>query len=186
MANTFKEVNKKFIDNFNKNFYIPPTNTSVPTIEELIMKNKKKVNTDGMKVTKSDAEKDKVIEPGNMNVVNTAKQYLGTPYVWGGTSPSGFDCSGLMQYAYSKNGISIPRTSQEQFKSGTSVDKNNLIAGDLVFFSGSSGSPSAPGHVGMYIGNGQFIQAPKTGDVVKISNLSDRGDYVGARRYSLH
>ena len=60
--------------------------------------------------------------------------------------------------------------------------KNNLQEGDLVFFRGSGGSASAPGHVGIYIGNGQYIQAPKTGDVVKISNLSGRSDYVGARR----
>lgn len=121
---------------------------------------------------------------GSNSVVNTAKSFLGTPYVWGGTTPDGFDCSGLVQYAYAQNGINIPRTSQEQFKSGKSVNKDNLQAGDLVFFKGSDGTSSAPGHVGMYIGNGQFIQAPKTGDVVKISNLSDRSDYVGARRYA--
>ena len=121
---------------------------------------------------------------GNNALVNTAKKYLGTPYVWGGTSPKGFDCSGLMQYTYSQNGISIPRTAREQFKSGTAVSQGNLQPGDLVFFKGSKGSAEAPGHVGMYVGNGQYIQSPKTGDVVKISNLSSRKDYVGARRYS--
>lgn len=117
------------------------------------------------------------------NVVSIAKQFLGTPYVWGGTTPKGFDCSGLMQYAYKQMGIDIPRVSQDQFKSGTAVDKSQLKPGDLVFFKGSSGTATAPGHVGMYIGNGQYIQAPKTGDVVKISDLSARSDYVGARRY---
>ena len=118
------------------------------------------------------------------SLVNTAKKYLGTKYVWGGAAPGGFDCSGLMQYVYKQNGISIPRVSQQQFKTGTAVSKENLKAGDLVFFKGSDGSAQAPGHVGMYIGNGQYIQAPKTGDVVKISNLSGRNDYVGARRIS--
>jgi len=118
------------------------------------------------------------------SLVDTAKKYLGTPYVWGGASPKGFDCSGLMQYTYSQNGISIPRTAREQFKSGTAVSQGNLRPGDLVFFKGSKGSAEAPGHVGMYVGNGQYIQSPKTGDVVKISNLSSRKDYVGARRYS--
>lgn len=116
-------------------------------------------------------------------VVNTAAQYLGVPYVWGGTTPQGFDCSGLMQYAYAQNGISIPRTSQEQFKAGTPIDINQMQPGDLVFFSGSSGSPSAPGHVAMYAGNGNIIEAPQTGDVVKVRPLSEKSAPVGARRY---
>lgn len=115
--------------------------------------------------------------------VDTAKKYLGTPYVWGGASPSGFDCSGLMQYVYAQNGIKIPRVSQDQFKSGSAVKSGNLAPGDLVFFKGYTKDAQNPGHVGMYIGGGKYIQAPKTGDVVKVSSLSDRSDYVGARRY---
>lgn len=115
-------------------------------------------------------------------LVESAKKYLGTQYVYGGTSPDGFDCSGLMQYVAKENGINISRVAADQYKNGTAVDKNNLQPGDLVFFVGSQGSTTNPGHVGMYIGNGQYIQAPKTGDVVKISNLSARKDYVGARR----
>lgn len=115
-------------------------------------------------------------------IVAAAKQYLGTPYVYGGTSSSGVDCSGLVQLAAKASGIDIPRTTYDQINVGQAVSKNNLQEGDLVFFKGSGGSASAPGHVGIYIGNGQYIQAPKTGDVVKISNLSGRSDYVGARR----
>lgn len=115
-------------------------------------------------------------------IVAAAKQYLGTPYVYGGTSSSGVDCSGLVQLAAKASGIDIPRTTYDQINVGQAVSKNNLQEGDLVFFRGSGGSTSAPGHVGIYIGNGQYIQAPKTGDVVKISNLSGRSDYVGARR----
>ena len=113
-------------------------------------------------------------------MVNVAKKYLGTPYSWGGTSPSGFDCSGLVQYAASKVGISVPRTTYEQVQGGREVSKNNLQPGDLVFF----GSSSDPHHVGIYIGGGQYIHSPKTGDVVKVSSLNGRSDYLTARRYT--
>lgn len=115
-------------------------------------------------------------------LVNTAKKYLGTKYVWGGTSPSGFDCSGLIQYVLAENGIDISRTTYDQVNEGKAVSKSQLQPGDIVFFKGSGGSASAPGHVGMYIGNGQYLHAPSTGDVVKISNLNSRSDYVCARR----
>ncbi len=108
---------------------------------------------------------------GNNGIVSTASKYIGVPYVWGGTSPDGFDCSGLVQYVMNKNGISVPRTSQEQFKAGTAVSKNDLQPGDAVFFKGSGGSSSAPGHVGIYVGGGQYIQAPRTGDTVKYSSF---------------
>ncbi len=110
--------------------------------------------------------------------VQIAEQYQGVPYVWSGTDPSGFDCSGLVQYVYKQLGIELDRTSQEQINDGTAVSKNELQPGDLVFF----GDPSAPHHVGIYVGGDEYIQAPKTGDVVKISDLSARDDYAGARR----
>lgn len=115
-------------------------------------------------------------------LVRGAKQFLGVKYVWGGEDPSGFDCSGLMQYVYHQFGINVPRVSQAQFQAGMKIDPAQAQPGDMVFFR-SSGSATAPGHVGMALGNGQFIQAPRTGDVVKISNLADRSDLVGVRRY---
>ena len=108
-------------------------------------------------------------------VVGVALQYLGTPYVWGGSSPGGFDCSGLVEYVYNQVGVSLPHNAAAQFGYGTPVPESDLQPGDLVFFDGL-------GHVGIYIGGGQYIHAPHTGDVVKISNLSDHGGYDGARR----
>jgi peptidoglycan DL-endopeptidase CwlO len=110
-------------------------------------------------------------------VVGIAMQYLGTPYVYGGASPSGFDCSGFVMYVYAQVGVSLPHNAAAQYGSGTPVDRSQLQAGDLVFFNGL-------GHNGIYIGGGQFIHSPHTGDVVKISSLSGWYDstYVGARR----
>jgi TP901 family phage tail tape measure protein len=116
-------------------------------------------------------------------IFDFANNYLGTPYVFGGESPGGFDCSGLMWYAYQHFGISIPRLSQEQFAYGKPV--SNPRVGDLVFFR-SSGTNSAPGHVGMYAGNGMFLEAPYTGASVRYSYLANRSDYVGARAYTYH
>lgn len=114
------------------------------------------------------------------SVVAYAEQFLGVPYLWGGTSPSGFDCSGLVYYVYAHFGISIPRTSQFQFGYGTPVSQSQLQPGDLVFF--HNDGTGLPGHVGMYIGGGNIIQAPQTGDVVKITPLSYMNGYMGARR----
>lgn len=111
-------------------------------------------------------------------VASMAQQYLGTPYVWGGKTPDGFDCSGFVQYVYNQLGFSLTRTTYTQVDEGSEIDKNNLRQGDLVFFKKNGDIH----HVGIYIGNGQFIHAPQTGEVVKISNLSDRTDYYTARR----
>ena len=108
--------------------------------------------------------------------VAAAMQYLGTPYVWGGASPGGFDCSGLTQYAYAQVGVSITHYTGSQWNEGVRVPADQLLPGDLVFFH------SDLGHMGMYIGNGQMIHAPQTGDVVKISPLSYVSEYQGAVR----
>ena len=99
-------------------------------------------------------------------VINEAFKYLGVPYVWGGTTPYGFDCSGYMQYIYRTIGVSLPRVSESQQFYGTRIPISEIKPGDLVFW----GTPAY--HVGMYIGKGQFIHAPQTGDVVKIQNLN--------------
>ena len=117
---------------------------------------------------------------GHPEVVAIALGFIGVPYVWGGSSPSGFDCSGLTQYCYRQVGISLPRTSQSQYNAGQHIARDRLDLlrpGDLVFF----GRPRIH-HVGMYIGSGNFVHAPSTGDVVKISSLAARSDYVGATR----
>ena len=111
-------------------------------------------------------------------VVGIAMQYLGTPYVWAGASPAGFDCSGFTMYVFAQVGVSLPHFSGGQYSMGVPVAYSQLQPGDLVFFEGL-------GHVGIYIGGGQFIHSPHTGDVVKISSLAEAyyaGSYVGARR----
>ena len=127
---------------------------------------------------------DAVVTSGSgtgQSIVNTAMQYLGVPYVWGGTSPSGFDCSGLVQYVCKKNGISVARVAADQRNCGTYVSRENLRPGDLVFFA-KGGSIH---HVGIYVGNGNMIHAPQTGDVVKISSINTEyriAQYAGAVR----
>lgn len=114
-------------------------------------------------------------------LVNEAAKYLGTKYVYGGSSPSGFDCSGLVQYACRKQGISVGRSSRDQFNNGVAVSRDELQPGDLVFFK-SGGSIS---HVGIYAGNGQMIHSPQTGKTVcytSINSTSRQKSYAGARR----
>lgn len=107
-------------------------------------------------------------------VVEYAKKFLGIPYVWGGTTTSGFDCSGLTQYVFNNFGIKIGRTTWDQIKSGKRIDMSAIKEGDLIFF-GSYSDPNNSTHVGIYIGNDEFIHAPKPGEVVKISKLSTYG-----------
>ena len=106
-------------------------------------------------------------------VLEYAAQFLGTPYVYGGSSPSGFDCSGFTSYVFNNTVGSIPRVAQSQFNATTHVSREELLPGDLVFFGSSASSIS---HVGIYVGDDTFIHSPHTGDVVKYESLS--GNYA--------
>lgn len=118
-------------------------------------------------------------------LVKTAKRFIGIPYRWGGTTAeNGFDCSGLTMVSYRLNGLNLPRVSRNQFKAGKWISKAKLRQGDLVFFATKGGTRVT--HVGMYVGNGNFIHAPRTGKDVRIEKLSNRffaKTYVGGRTY---
>jgi cell wall-associated NlpC family hydrolase len=120
--------------------------------------------------------------PKIQSILNTAQNLLGTPYVWGGTTTKGFDCSGFVQYVYGQNGYSLTRTTYTQWDNdGRFVSKSNLVPGDLVYF----GSGSSPSHVGLYVGNGMMIHSPRTGDVVKYTTIESgyySNCYLGAKR----
>jgi cell wall-associated NlpC family hydrolase len=121
-----------------------------------------------------------VVPPSQVGsrVVGIAEQYLGLPYVWGAAGPYAFDCSGLVTYVFAQVGLSLPHFAAAQWNYGVYVPKDQLEPGDLVFFENL-------GHVGIYVGAGQYIQAPHPGDVVKITPLSDpwsESNYFGAKR----
>jgi cell wall-associated NlpC family hydrolase len=115
------------------------------------------------------------------DVRTEALKYQGVPYVWGGTTPRGFDCSGFVQYVFKSHGIALPRTSKEQYGIGTYVSKSNLKAGDLVFFNTEGNGVS---HLGIYIGNNQFIHASTSKGVIitSLSNTYWSPKYYGAKR----
>lgn len=138
------------------------------------------------KLTSINSEINSILNPpnrggaGQSSIVNYAMKFLGTPYEWGGNGPNTFDCSGFVKYVYKQFGVNLNRVACDQATQGTPVSRENLQPGDLVFF-------KRPGevihHVGMYVGNGNYIHAPQTGDVIKISVLDYRSDYYCARRY---
>lgn len=112
-----------------------------------------------------------------------ARNMVGKPYVYGGNSPQGFDCSGLVQYSYLRAGISVPRTTRSQLKAGLPITTRSLRAGDLVFFDQEGRKFS---HVGIYIGDGRFVHAPSSGKQVRIDRLDRRywqDHFVAARRF---
>lgn len=120
---------------------------------------------------------------GRGTLITTAQKYMGVPYVWGGETPDGFDCSGFTQYVMKENSITIPRTAADQFAAGTPVDKANLQVGDMVFF--TTYKPGAS-HVGFYMGDGKFIHASSAAKAVTVSRLDEAyytQHYIGARRY---
>ena len=118
-------------------------------------------------------------------LVRTALRFLGVPYRWGGTDgEDGFDCSGLTMVSYRLNGLNLPRVSASQFQAGRSVSPSQLRKGDLVFFATSGGRRVS--HVGMYIGDGKFVHAPRSGQTVRVEALSNpyfQRTYLGARTY---
>jgi hypothetical protein len=129
-------------------------------------------------------------QPGNNDplraeIVATAEQYLGVPYRWGGESPrTGFDCSGLTMVVYRLNGFDLPRSSKQQWRSGTPIKRSQLAQGDLVFFATAGGRRVS--HVGIYTGDNKFLHAPGKGRTIRISSLSSkyyRSRYLGARTY---
>ena len=111
--------------------------------------------------------------------LKVAKNLIGTPYVYGGSTPAGFDCSGFTMYCYAKAGISLTHNAQAQYNQTKSVSTKDMKKGDLVFFGGSTGNIT---HVGIYVGNGKFIHSPQTGEYVRIDSLSSRSNFVGATR----
>ncbi len=115
-------------------------------------------------------------------ILKTALGMVGVPYRSGGTDPSGFDCSGLVQYVFAHHGISVPREVRDQARLGTKIPADAIAAGDLLFFSTVSSGPS---HVAIAIGNGLFVHAPSSRGVVRVERLDSsywRARYVGARR----
>ena len=119
------------------------------------------------------------------SLVRTAHDFIGVPYLWGGASAeTGFDCSGLTMTVYQLNGLDLPRHSRTQYDAGDTIDRNDLEKGDLVFFA-TRGSGKVS-HVGIYIGDGQFIHAPSRGKTIRIESLSTEyfaRNYVGAKKY---
>lgn len=113
-------------------------------------------------------------------IADTALDYVGVPYVWGGTTPSGFDCSGFINYTYNKAGISLPRTTSDMYQKGQAVSKSALKEGDLVFFTTYKAGPS---HAGIYLGNGKFVHAGDSGvQVAALSNPYWTKTYYGSKR----
>ena len=118
-------------------------------------------------------------------LVNTAKDFIGVPYLWGGSSPDdGFDCSGLTMTVYQLNGLNLPRNSARQFEVGDSISKSNLQKGDLVFF--ALKGESSVSHVGIYIGDDKFIHASSQGGKIRVDSLSSNyftNQYIGSKTY---
>jgi cell wall-associated NlpC family hydrolase len=118
-------------------------------------------------------------------LIKTAESFVGVPYLWGGISPNtGFDCSGLSMTVYQLNGLDLPRSSKEQYETGTPIERNDLLKGDLVFFATSGKNKVA--HVGIYLGDGRFIHAAGRGKNIRVDNLSKnfyKKTYLGGRTY---
>jgi cell wall-associated NlpC family hydrolase len=123
-----------------------------------------------------------VLDPLRLQVIFSAMQQVGVPYAWGGATPSGFDCSGLVQYVYRNAGLALPRTAAEQLGAASPLPLRDAVPGDLLFFR-DQGSTS---HVGIYIGDGRFVHAPRTGRTVSLETFEGsaywRARFAGAGR----
>ena len=115
------------------------------------------------------------------SIVAEAREFVGLPYLWGGTSGFGYDCSGFTYSIYNEYGVTIPRDAGQQAVHGTSLAEDSLAPGDLVFFSDYAGGPIA--HVGIYVSDGDMIDSPDTGSAVRIEPVSSNPFYAGARSY---
>ena len=113
--------------------------------------------------------------PAGTEVATVAREMIGAPYRWGGETPEGFDCSGLVYYAYGQNGVRVPRTSVEQHRAAERIDLRDALPGDLVFFR----EAWTVSHVGIYLGDGRFVHAPNHGQPVKVSRVDE--DYYRVR-----
>ena len=146
--------------------------------EQNTVQSSRSSNTTGKKNTNSSINRG--VNKSSSQVANYAYNFLGRPYVYGANGPNAFDCSGFTSYVYRHFGVSLPRTARSQFSAGSAVSRDNLAPGDLVFFN----TVGYLGHVGLYIGGGDFIHAASSGRV-KISSLNEgyyRTRYAGARR----
>jgi cell wall-associated NlpC family hydrolase len=122
-----------------------------------------------------------LLDPRRTQVIFTAMQMVGVPYLWGGSTPAGFDCSGLVQYAYANAGLQVPRTAAEQFATATPLTLEDAVAGDLLFFN----DRSRTSHVAIYLGEGRFVHAPNGGSSVSLDKLETsywRSHFSGAGR----
>ena len=169
-----KEAQKKLITELNikENNLVSKINTSP------VVANNSVTKTNEMKKTAAKYTLSRGANLSQGSVVSYASNFIGTPYAWGGSSPStGFDCSGFTRYVFSHFGISLGRSTYNQINDGVQVSKEDLQPGDLLFF----GSNNDPQHTGIYVGGNSYIHSPRTGDVVKVSPMT-RGDYITARR----
>ncbi|WP_242833916.1 C40 family peptidase [Desulfosporosinus sp. OT] len=175
-----KPVIAKTTSSVDKHFSIESNLVADIALPTKIPQTKRSTATNKKPVRVVETSLEMVSRSDSSEVVDHALSLRGIPYVFGGSSRKGFDCSGLTQYVYRHSGVSLPRTASEQFRVGSSISRAQLQSGDLVFFSTYAKGAS---HVGIYIGGGRFVSASNNG--VSISSLASgyyAGRYIGARR----